>query len=114
MLLKAELSQAGQGRVLVVDGGGSTRLAILGDIIAGILLENDWAGIIINGAIRDSVEVDEMPVAVKCLGTSPKKSAKTGDGSVGILIKFGGVSFKPGDWVYCDKDGVLVSRKKLI
>ncbi|WP_223787178.1 ribonuclease E activity regulator RraA [Marinicella meishanensis] len=113
VLLKAELSQPGNGRVLVVDGGGSTRLAILGDIIAGILQDNDWAGIIINGAIRDSAEVDEMDVAVYCLGTSPKKSAKSGAGSVGIPIQFGGVKFNPGDWVYADADGVLVADKKL-
>ncbi len=113
VLLKAELSKPGNGRVLVVDGGGSTRLAILGDIIAGILQDNNWAGIIINGAIRDSEEVNEMDVAVFCLGTSPKKSAKTGEGTVGMPIHFGGVRFKPGDWVYCDADGVLVSEKKL-
>ena len=113
VLLKAELSKPGEGRVLVVDGGGSTRLAILGDIIAGILLDNGWAGIIINGAIRDSEEVDTMPVAVRCLGTSPKKSAKTGDGQVGIPVQFGGVTFHPGDWVYADADGVLVAREPL-
>ena len=113
VLLKAELSQPGKGRVLVVDGGGSTRLAILGDIIAGIMHDNGWAGIIINGAIRDSEEVDAMQVAVRCLGTSPKKSAKTGDGQVGIPVQFGGVTFHPGDWVCVDADGVLVSRKPL-
>ena len=114
VLLKAELSQPGAGRVLVVDGGGSTRLAILGDIIAGILMDNGWAGIIINGAIRDCAEVDAMNVAVRCLGTSPKKSAKTGDGSVGIPLHFGGVWIKPGDWVYADADGILVANRKLI
>lgn len=114
VLLKAELSKPGEGRVLVVDGGGSTRLAILGDIIAGIMYENNWAGIIINGAIRDSEEVNEMPVAVRCLGTSPKKSSKSGDGKLGVPVHFGGVWFNPGDWVYVDADGVLVSKKKLI
>ncbi len=114
VLLKAELSQPGEGRVLVVDGGGSTRLAILGDIIAGILMDNNWAGIIINGAIRDCEEVDAMDVAVRCLGTSPKKSAKTGEGTVGIPVHFGGVWFKPGDWVYADADGVLVAKRELL
>jgi regulator of ribonuclease activity A len=113
VLLKAELSKPGRGRVLVVDGGGSTRLAILGDIIAGIMHDNDWAGIIINGAIRDCEEVDAMPVAVRCLGTSPKKSAKTGDGQVGIPVQFGGVTFTPGSWVYVDADGVLVAEQSL-
>ncbi|MFC3194021.1 ribonuclease E activity regulator RraA [Marinicella sediminis] len=114
VLLKAELSKPGNGRILVVDGGGSTRLAILGDIIAGIMHDNHWAGIIINGAIRDSEEVNAMEVAVRCLGTSPKKSAKTGDGQVGIPVSFGGVTFAPGHWVYVDADGVLVARKQLV
>jgi regulator of ribonuclease activity A len=99
---------------MVVDGGGSNRLAILGDQIASILASNGWAGIVINGAIRDSAEIDRMDVGVFCLSTSPKKSAKDGAGKRDIPVSFGGVEFKPGDYVYCDVDGVLVSSAKLI
>ena len=113
VLLKAELAKPGKGRVMVVDAGASTRVAVMGDMIAAILLENDWAGIIINGSIRDSQEVDNMQIGVRCLATTPKKSAKEGVGKVGVIIAFGGARFKPGDYVYCDADGLLVSEKKL-
>ncbi len=114
VLLRGELEQPGEGRVLVVDGGGSTRLAVLGDMIAGFLVENGWAGLILNGSIRDSAEIDIMETGVRCVGTSPKKSSKTGAGEVGVPVHFGGVRFRPGDWVYCDADGVLVSARKLV
>lgn len=114
VLLRAELETPGDGRIMVVDGGGSTRLAILGDKLAGFGVENGWAGIILNATIRDSAEINEMDIGVRCLATSPKKSAKSGAGEVGVPIQFGDVEFKPGDWVYCDADGVLVSTKKLI
>lgn len=113
VLLKQQLETPGNDRVLVVDGGGSTRVAILGDIIAGILLNSGWAGIIINGSIRDCAEIDEMNVGVRCLATTPKKSSKDGAGKTGVPVSFGGVSIKPGDWIYCDADGVLVAERKL-
>ncbi len=114
VVLKSELQKPGKERVLVVDGGGSTRFAIVGDMIAEILRSNRWAGIIINGAIRDSAEIDKMDVGVRCLGTSPQKSAKEGFGKAGIPIRFGGVTFAPGHWVYCDEDGVLLCAQKLV
>jgi regulator of ribonuclease activity A len=114
VLLKAELQKPGNGRVLVVDGGGSTRIAIMGDIIAGILIENKWAGIIINGSIRDSAEIDAMDIGARSLATTPKKSSKDGAGRVGVTVEFGGVRFEPGNWVYCDPDGILVSDRQLI
>lgn len=113
-LLKAELQQPGRGRVLVVDAGGSTRVAMVGDIIAGLAIDNGWAGILVNGCIRDSEEIDSMAIGLRCLGTSPKKSSKEGAGQAGIPIKFGGVIFRPGDYVYSDADGVLVSASKLL
>jgi regulator of ribonuclease activity A len=108
-LLKAELQKPGEGRVMVVDGGGSTRCALLGDQIAMILRDNGWAGIILNAAIRDSAEMDEMDVGVFCLGTSPKKSSKDGAGKVGVPLRFGDVEFRPGMYAYADADGLLVS-----
>ena len=112
-LVRAQLETPGQGRVLVVDGGGSTRVALLGDMLAGFGIKNGWQGIIINGAIRDSADIDTMPTCVFALGTSPVKSAKEGWGKVGMPVSFGGVTFEPGGWVYGDADGILYSAKKL-
>lgn len=112
-LLKAELQKPGNGRVMVVDAGGSTRVAVLGDILAQFLIDFGWAGAIIHGAIRDSAEIDQMDVAVRCLGVSPKKSAKHGAGTVGDTVRFGGVEFSPQSWVYADADGVLVADREL-
>jgi regulator of ribonuclease activity A len=112
-LLKAELQKPGRGRVMVVDGGGSTRLALLGDQIALILKENGWAGIVINGSVRDSAEIHEMDVAVFCRAVSPKKSSKDGGGKVSSPVSFGNVTFRPGEYLYADSDGILVSAKRL-
>ncbi len=111
--LRAMLQTPGEGRILVIDGGGSTRVAILGDIIAGLAIENGWQGLIINGAIRDSVEIDEMDISVFALGTSPIKSAKEGWGKSDCAVAFGGVTFEPNQYVYADADGVLHSVKNL-
>ncbi|MEH7912136.1 ribonuclease E activity regulator RraA [Rhizobium laguerreae] len=112
-LLKAELQKPGQGKVMVVDGGGSTRFALLGDQIALILKNNDWSGIVINGSVRDSAEIDDMDVAVYCRSVTPKKSGKDGVGETSIPVSFGGVTFRPGEHVYADSDGVLVSVNRL-
>lgn len=110
-LLKAELQKPGDGRVMIVDGGGSTRFALLGDQIAMILRDNNWAGIVINGSVRDSAEIDEMDVGAFCLATTPKKSTKDGAGKVGGVVSFGGVDFVPGEFAYADRDGLLVSKE---
>jgi regulator of ribonuclease activity A len=112
-LLKAELQKPGEGRVMVVDGGASSRVALLGDQIAMILAENGWAGIVINGAVRDSAEINDMDVAVYCLSVTPKKSVKDGAGRVGGSIAFGGVTFTADAHLYADADGVLVSAHDL-
>ena len=113
-LLKSMLQEAGNGRVMVVDGGGSTRRALVGDQIASILRASGWAGIVINGVIRDSAEIDAMPVGVFCLGTSPKKSARTGAGRREVPVSFGGIEMRPVQDAYCDADGVLLSDGKLL
>lgn len=113
-VVRAQLETPGEGRVLVVDGGGSTRVAILGDMLAELAIKNGWAGLVLNAAVRDSAEIGTMDTLVFALATSPVKSAKKGWGEVGVEISFGGVKFKPGDWVYGDADGVLHSHKKLI
>lgn len=111
-LLKAELQKPGNGRVMVVDGGASTRFALLGDQIAMILRDNNWAGIIINGSVRDSAEIATMDVGVFCLSITPKKSSKDGAGRRDVGVSFGGVAFMPGHFAYADPDGVLVSAEK--
>lgn len=113
-LLKSVLQGPGHGRVMVVDGGGSTRRALVGDQMAAILRASGWAGILINGAVRDCAEIDGMEVGVFCLGTSPKRGAKAGAGRAEVPVSFGGVDFRPGQYVYCDADGVLVSDQKLL
>ncbi|MBK1644271.1 ribonuclease activity regulator protein RraA [Thiocapsa imhoffii] len=112
-LVKATLAEPGHGRVLVVDAGGSLRCAMLGDLIAGSAVEQGWAGVILHGCIRDSREIAAMPLGVKALATHPRKSLKRGEGQRDVPITFAGVRFVPGDLVYCDEDGILVSEEAL-
>ncbi|MCG7897270.1 MAG: ribonuclease E activity regulator RraA [Candidatus Thiodiazotropha lotti] len=107
-LVREQLDQAGQGRILVVDAGGSLRCAMLGDILAQMAVDNGWAGIIMNGCIRDAAEIGEMPLGVMALATNPRKSVKKGVGEVGGEVYFAGVSFTPGEWLYADEDGIVV------
>ena len=93
----------GDSRVLVVDGGGSKRVAILGDQITQLAVENNWAGIIVNGCLRDSAIIADMDIGVKALGTHPVKSLKMYPGEKGAVVNFGGVEFTPGHWVYADE-----------
>lgn len=113
VLLKAELQKPGEGRVMIVDGGASSRFALLGDQIALILKQSGWAGIVINGSIRDSAEIDQMDVGVFCLAVTPKKSSKDGFGKTGVAVSFGGVEFTPGAYAYCDADGVVMAPRAL-
>ncbi|SDJ83463.1 RraA family protein [Cryobacterium sp. Sr8] len=109
-LVKAVLARPGAGAVLVVDGGGSLQTALMGDMIAESAVANGWAGVIINGAIRDRVAIGALALGVKALGSNPRKSNKTGKGSADVVVEFAGVLFRPGRMVYCDEDGILVER----
>ena len=109
-LVKAVLARPGAGAVLVVDGGGSLQTALMGDMIAESAVANGWAGVIINGAIRDRVAIGGLPLGVKALGSNPRKSSKTGKGSADVVVEFAGVLFRPGRMVFCDEDGILVER----
>ena len=109
-LVKALLATPGEGAVLVVDGGGSLQTALMGDLIAQSAVDNGWAGVLIHGAIRDSVAIGTLPLGVKALGTNPRKSAKAGAGEVDVTTEFGGVVFRPGAHLVADEDGVLVAR----
>jgi regulator of ribonuclease activity A len=96
--------------VLVVDGGGSLNSALMGDMIAGAAVANGWAGVVINGAIRDRGAIAGLPLGVKALGSNPRKSAKDSAGEVDVTVEFGGVAFRPGAVLYADGDGILVER----
>lgn len=105
--------QPGQGAVIVLDGGGSFRSALLGDMNAALMAQNGWAGIIIYGVVRDAARLAEIDIGIKALGTSPVRSSKTGIGAVDVPVAFGQVLFEPGQCVYCDEDGILVSDQPL-
>lgn len=107
-LLKSVLSQPNEGGVLVVDGGGSLHTALVGDLIAELARSNGWAGLIINGAVRDAAALRGLDIGIKALGTNPRKSTKTGDGERDIEITLGGVTFLPGEIAYSDDDGIVV------
>lgn len=111
--VKECLAEPGAGKVLVVDGGGSMRRAMLGDLLAASAVKNGWAGVLVNGCIRDSAEIAGMPLGVKALGTHPCKTEKRGLGRHNVPVRFAGVTFQPGDYIYADEDGVLVSVKPL-
>lgn len=113
VVLKQQLSERSEGEVLVVDGGGSLAYALIGDLIAALGMNSGWAGVIVHGAIRDSVAIDALDFGIKALGTCPRRSAKNGLGLVDVPVSFGGVTFVPGQWVYSDEDGILVAEKKL-
>lgn len=111
LLLRTVLSTPGEGMVLVVDGGGSYRTALVGDIVAGLALEQGWAGLVINGCVRDSAGLGRLPIGIRALGTSPRRSAKAGTGEVDVPIEFGRATFVPGAFLHCDEDGVVVTRR---
>lgn len=113
-LVREQLEQPGQGRVLVVDAGGSLRCAMLGDLLAQLAVDNGWTGVVMYGCIRDSVEIGEMPLGVMAMATHPRKSVKKGVGEVGGNVEFAGVIFKPGEWLYADEDGVVVLDKPAV
>ncbi len=112
--MRSVLSEPGNGAVLVVDGGGSLRTALAGDQIAALGVANGWAGLIINGAVRDVDDLARLPLGIKALGTNPMKSAKTGAGEVDVDVTFGGVVLSPGSFVYSDEDGIVVSSRALL
>jgi len=107
-LLRDLLHSAGSGQVLVVDGAGSLRTALVGDLIAGAALANGWAGLAVHGAVRDSAALSELDLGIKALGTTPRTSGKAGAGAVDVPVTFGGVTFYPGDILHADDDGIVL------
>ena len=112
-LVRASLEEPGKGRVLVVDGGASNRCALVGDMLAKMGMENGWDGLIIFGCIRDSAVVSSLDIGIKALGTNPRRSVKKGIGGRDIPVSFGDATFMPGDYLYSDEDGILLSPTKL-
>lgn len=110
LLIKQTVQQPGEQRVLVIDGGASLRCALLGDKLAAMAVENNWPGVIINGCIRDSAEVKKLAIGVKALNTCPVRPAQLGAGQKEIDVRFAGVTFRTGAYVYTDLDGIVVSE----
>jgi regulator of ribonuclease activity A len=112
-LVREALGEDGHGRVLVVDGGGSLRCAMLGDQLAALAVQNGWAGVVLNACIRDSVEIGGMALGVMALATHPRKSVKRGHGHRDQRVRFAGVYFDPGSQLYCDADGIVLAAEPL-
>ena len=112
-LVRELLAGSGDGKVLLIDGGGSLRCALVGDQLAILAHKNHWEGIVVYGCIRDSVDIGQIDIGVRALTTHPLKSVKKGVGERDLAVSFGGVTFRPGEWIYADRDGVIVSDQPL-
>lgn len=112
--VRKALEQNGEGKVLVVDGGGSLNCALLGDMLAEIGYKNGWNGIIVFGCIRDSVALSKIEIGIKALSTNPLKSKKENTGVENITVNFANTDFIPDEYMYCDEDGIIVSKEKLL
>ena len=110
VVLRRLLETPGDGAVLVVDGGGSRRTALLGDQVARLAVANGWAGLVVNGCVRDTEVLAALPIGIKALGSNPRQSAKAGVGELDVAVAFGGATFVPGAWLTSDEDGIVVTR----
>lgn len=111
--VKEAVESPGHGRVLVVDGGGSRRCALFGGNLGNAAVKNGWAGVIVYGCIRDSAELGLLNLGIRALGTMPLRSEKRGEGERDIPVRFAGATFRPGDYLYADEDGVIVAHRSL-
>lgn len=114
VLVRAALEQPGRGRVLVVDGGGSLRCALVGDLLAALGVQQGWAGIVVNGCIRDAATLGRLPIGVKALASNPLRSAKRGEGARDQPVSFAGITFVPDHYLYADEDGLIVAERALL
>ncbi|WP_269531055.1 ribonuclease E activity regulator RraA [Chitinimonas sp. BJYL2] len=112
-LVRSTLETPGHGRVLVVDGGGSLRCALVGGQLGELAVQNGWSGIVVFGCVRDTVELQAQDVGIYALAAHPKKSVKKGEGSEGLIVHFAGVRFVPGHWLYADEDGMVLAPESL-
>ncbi|MEH7121651.1 ribonuclease E activity regulator RraA [Bacillus sp. JJ1773] len=114
VLVRQSLETIPEGNVLVVDGGGSKRCALVGDMLGEIAVNRKLAGIIINGCVRDAAELAKLDIGILALGSNPLRSKKDGKGEIDIIVTFGGIDWNPGDYIYADEDGIVLSSKELI
>jgi regulator of ribonuclease activity A len=113
VLVRAALETPGEGSVLVVDGGASLRCALVGGNLGVLAQNNGWAGIIVNGCVRDSEELNQCNIGIRALATHPRRSVRKGLGEKDLVIDIAGVTVRPGNWVYADADGILISQLQL-
>ena len=111
--VKQILATDGHGKVLVVDGEGSLRCALLGDMLGAMAAENGWQGVVVNGCVRDVEILKDIDIGVRALKAYPLKSEKRNEGQLNITLRFAGADFIPGQYLYADENGVVVARKKL-
>ncbi|RLL55909.1 RraA family protein [Mariprofundus sp. EBB-1] len=111
--LKAAFETDGKGKVLVVDSAGSLRCAMMGDVMAALGASNGWEGVIIHGCIRDSADVGKVDIGAKALATIPRKTVKRNQGVMDIPVHFADVTFNPGEYLYADEDGIVISKTKI-
>lgn len=104
----------GRGKVLVVDGGGSLRRSLLGDMLAEKAVANGWNGVLIHGCVRDVEALAKLPLGVKALAACPLKTEKLGVGQVDVEVRFAGIALVPGHWLYADGNGVIVAARDLL
>jgi regulator of ribonuclease activity A len=111
--VKEAVAEAGNGRVLVVDAGGSTRCAVLGDLLAGQAAANGWAGIVVYGSVRDTADLAGFDLGILALATMPLRSERKNEGQRDVPVQIPGARIRPGDWIYVDEDGLIVAPRKL-
>lgn len=114
VLVRSTLETPGNGRVLVIDGGGSFRCALVGGNLAALGEKNGWSGIIVHGCIRDVDEINACNIGVRAMAPMPLRSSKQGGGMKDLRINIAGIAIHPGDWIYADADGVVVARHALV
>lgn len=112
--VKESLASDGHGKVLVVDGGGSLRCALMGDMLAAMASQNGWQGVLINGCVRDVEILKRIDMGVRALNCQPLKSNKQNQGQLNVPVYFAGTSFKPGQYLYADENGIVVAHTKLL
>lgn len=113
VMVRTMLETPGNGRVLVIDGGGSLRCALVGGNLGVLAEKNGWAGIVVNGCVRDTEELNACNIGLRALAVHPQRSVRKGAGDSNIRIAIAGIAVKPGDWVYADADGILIAQQKL-
>ncbi|MBP2291582.1 ribonuclease E activity regulator RraA [Azospirillum rugosum] len=106
--VKETLGTPGRGKVLVVDGGGSLRAALMGDLIAKDAVKNGWEGVVIHGCVRDAAVLATLDLGIKALAAIPRKTVRNGEGQRDLPVTIAGIRVSPGDLVFADEDGVLV------